>query len=131
CPPHPTTRRCAMSGTESNRRPPAVQSAKITDTHRSKLAVVYVRQSTPQQVAENPESLARQYALADHARALGWLAELPRIVDEELGPSRRAEPIGDEVLDHLHGESHGELVERTQRTGSLGSPLIGTADRSG
>jgi hypothetical protein len=66
-----------MSGTESNRRPPAVQSAKITDTHRSKLAVVYVRQSTPQQVAENPESLARQYALADHARALGWPAERP------------------------------------------------------
>ena len=50
------------------------QSIKITDTHRPKLAVVYVRQSSPQQVVENRESLARQYSLADYARALGWPA---------------------------------------------------------
>jgi hypothetical protein len=30
----------------------ALESGKITDAHRAKLAVVYVRQSTPQQVAE-------------------------------------------------------------------------------
>jgi len=35
---------------------------KIQATHRDRLAVVYVRQSTPQQVLENRESTARQYA---------------------------------------------------------------------
>jgi len=68
-----------MSGTEPTPRPRPFESAKITDAHRAKLAVVYVRQSTPQQVAENRESLARQYALAEHARAPGWPAErVPR-----------------------------------------------------
>ncbi len=32
------------------------------------LGAVYVRQSTPQQVAENRESLARQYALSSPIR---------------------------------------------------------------
>ncbi len=78
-----------MSGTESTPRPRPLESAKITDTHRSKLAVVYVRQSTPQQVVENRESLDRQYALADHARALGWPAERVLVIDEDLGQSGR------------------------------------------
>ena len=55
----------------------------------------------------------------------------PRILDQELSPSRRAKPLGDEVLNHLAGEGHGELVERSQRTGSLRSPRVGTADGSG
>ena len=66
-----------------------VESTKITDAHRAKLAVVYVRQSTPQQVAENRESLARQYALADHAIALGWPTERVLVIDEDLGLSGR------------------------------------------
>ena len=78
-----------MSGTESAPRPRPFESAKITDAHRAKLAVVYVRQSTPQQVAENRESLARQYALADQARALGWPAERVLVIDEDLGQSDR------------------------------------------
>jgi DNA invertase Pin-like site-specific DNA recombinase len=78
-----------MSGTESTPRPRPLESAKITDTHRTKLAVVYVRQSTPQQVVENRESLDRQHALADHARALGWPAERVLVIDEDLGQSGR------------------------------------------
>ena len=49
-----------MSGTESTPRLRPLESGKIADAHRAKLAVVSVRQSTPQQVAENRESLARQ-----------------------------------------------------------------------
>ena len=64
-------------------------SAKIAPVHRAKLAVVYVRQSTAQQVAENRESLARQYALADHARGLGWPAERVLVIDDDLGLSGR------------------------------------------
>jgi DNA invertase Pin-like site-specific DNA recombinase len=66
-----------------------IESSKISDAHRAKLAVVYVRQSTPQQVAENRESLARQYALADHAISLGWPTERVLVIDEDLGLSGR------------------------------------------
>jgi len=74
-----------MSGTESAPRTRAVQSANITDAHRAKLAVVYVRQSTPQQVAENREFLARQYASAHHASAPGWPPERVIVIDGTSG----------------------------------------------
>jgi len=69
---------------------PAGTAAKITAAHRAQLAVVYVRQSTAQQVAENRESLARQYALADHARRLGWPTERVLVIDDDLGLSGRS-----------------------------------------
>lgn len=62
-------------------------SAKIRDAHLDKLAIVYVRQSSPQQVLENRESTARQYALADYARLLGWPAERVIVIDEDQGQS--------------------------------------------
>jgi len=46
-------------------------SSKIRDWHLIRLAIVYVRQSTPQQVLENRESRERQYALAQLAERLG------------------------------------------------------------
>jgi DNA invertase Pin-like site-specific DNA recombinase len=82
-----------MSTTESSPRTRALESVKIADVHRAKLAVVYVRQSSPQQVVENRESLARQYALADHARALGWPPERVLVIDEDLGMSGRTADI--------------------------------------
>jgi hypothetical protein len=51
-----------------------LRSDKITDEHLQRLAIVYVQQSTQQQVLEHRESTARQYALADRAVALGWPA---------------------------------------------------------
>src|SRR3990172_10236491 len=62
-------------------------SSKIADHHRERLAVVYVRQSTPQQMIEHRESLARQYALTEHAFALGWASERVLVIDEDLGLS--------------------------------------------
>ena len=50
-------------------------SAKIASEHLEKLAIVYVRQSSPKQVLENRESTARQYAFAEQAVALGWPRE--------------------------------------------------------
>jgi DNA invertase Pin-like site-specific DNA recombinase len=49
--------------------------------------VVYVRQSTPQQVLNHTESTERQYALARRAAQLGWLAEGVAIIDEDQGHS--------------------------------------------
>jgi hypothetical protein len=54
-------------------RPWTVRPAKIQDGHRQRLAIVYVRQSSPQQILEHRESRARQYALADHATTLGYV----------------------------------------------------------
>ena len=45
---------------------------KITDLHRRRRAVVYVRQSTPMQLERNHESRPRQYALRQRAIELGW-----------------------------------------------------------
>jgi DNA invertase Pin-like site-specific DNA recombinase len=60
---------------------------KILATHWAKLAVVYVRQSSLQQVLEHRESTARQYALQDYAVALGWPATRVVIIDEDQGQS--------------------------------------------
>src|SRR5947208_9223127 len=64
-------------------------SSKIRDGHLDKLAVVYIRQSSPQQVLENRESTARQYAFAEHAVALGWPRDRILIIDDDLGKSGR------------------------------------------
>ena len=62
-------------------------SSKICAEHSNKVAIVYVRQSSPQQVVENRESRARQYALVDFAKALGWPAERVLVSDEDQGQS--------------------------------------------
>ena len=63
------------------------EPGKITDSHRSRAAVIYVRQSTLAQVERNTESTARQYDLATRARQLGWPREAIRVVDGDLGIS--------------------------------------------
>ena len=60
---------------------------KVTEQHRRRRAVVYVRQSTLQQVERNVESSARQYALSERAVELGWPAESVVVVDEDMGRS--------------------------------------------
>lgn len=62
-------------------------SSKIRDVHSNRLAMVCVRQSTPQQVLENRESRERQYALAQFAERLGWPAERVVVIDEDQGQS--------------------------------------------
>jgi DNA invertase Pin-like site-specific DNA recombinase len=61
--------------------------SKITEAHRRRRAVVYVRQSTPAQLERNHESRVRQYALRDRAVELGWPAGAVVVVDEDLGRS--------------------------------------------
>jgi len=62
-------------------------SGKITGSHRSRAAVIYVRQSTLAQLERNTESTARQYDLVNRARQLGWPREAIRVVDADLGVS--------------------------------------------
>ena len=59
----------------------------VTAHHLTRLACLYVRQSTLQQVLENTESTSRQYALRERARALGWADERIVVIDQDLGHS--------------------------------------------
>ena len=76
--------------------PPTLRSSpKIRDRHRDRLAVVYVRQSSPHQVLENRESRERQYGLAMLAQQFGWPADRVLVIDEDQGLSgKRAENRG-------------------------------------
>jgi DNA invertase Pin-like site-specific DNA recombinase len=51
------------------------------------LAIVYVRQSTAQQVLEHRESAALQYDLRRRAIALGWATDRVIVIDEDQGLS--------------------------------------------
>ena len=62
-------------------------TSKIKPSHTSRIALVYVRQSSLSQVENNKESTARQYALAIRARELGWAADQVIVIDEDLGLS--------------------------------------------
>ena len=60
---------------------------KIQGWHHDRLAVVYVRQSSRQQVADHGESTRLQYGLTERAVALGWPASRVMVIDEDLGRS--------------------------------------------
>src|SRR6202030_2014143 len=62
-------------------------SEKISRRHRERLAIVYIRQSTVQQVERHQESTRLQYALVDRAFHLGWARESILVVDDDLGRS--------------------------------------------
>jgi DNA invertase Pin-like site-specific DNA recombinase len=66
---------------------PTVVPSKVQPRHLERLAVVYVRQSTLQQVQEHRESTAMQYALRTRAIAWGWGGDRVLVIDEDLGCS--------------------------------------------
>lgn len=67
--------------------PMSLVSGKISDWHLQRKAIVYVRQSTPQQVVEHRESADRQYGLVQRAVLLGWPEDRVEVVDEDQGRS--------------------------------------------
>lgn len=64
-------------------------SETIHPDHLGRLAVVYVRQSTPHQALTNQESLKLQYDLQYRARAAGWDPSHIRVIDSDLGRTGR------------------------------------------
>lgn len=58
-------------------------NSKLTNDRLNRRGIVYLRQSSPQQVFHNQESQRRQYGLADEARELGFRDVL--VIDEDLG----------------------------------------------
>jgi DNA invertase Pin-like site-specific DNA recombinase len=82
-----------MIATESSRSAVLLPAATLTPPskvhprHLERLAVVYVRQSTVQQVLEHRESTALQYALQARAVQWGWPPDRVLLIDEDLGCS--------------------------------------------
>ena len=69
---------------------PAVRRVRpglITDWQLGRLAIIYVRQSTPQQILDHRESRERQYALVNYAVVLGWPSDRILIIDDDQGLS--------------------------------------------
>ena len=60
---------------------------RVTTAHRAKLAYVYVRQSSLNQVKLHQESTQLQYRLVDRAIALGWPHGRVAVIDDDLGKS--------------------------------------------
>ena len=60
---------------------------RVTTEHRAKLAYVYVRQSSLNQVKQHRESTQLQYRLVDRAIALGWPRGRIHVIDDDLGKS--------------------------------------------
>jgi DNA invertase Pin-like site-specific DNA recombinase len=68
---------------------PLRRSEKIQGYHRDRLAVVYVRQSTLQQIERHQESTRLQYGLVERALELGWVRSQVQVIDDDLGKSGR------------------------------------------
>ncbi|WIW50365.1 recombinase family protein (plasmid) [Bradyrhizobium sp. 62B] len=64
-----------------------VADERLTTAHRAKLAYVYVRQSSVNQVRQHQESTELQYRLVERAIGLGWPPERVQVIDEDLGQS--------------------------------------------
>ena len=64
-----------------------LRGEKITCKHLERLAIVYIRQSTPQQMIRHQESTQVQYQLKYRALALGWPEDRIEIIDDDLGQS--------------------------------------------
>jgi DNA invertase Pin-like site-specific DNA recombinase len=76
-----------MMGQDLAPRHGNVMPEKILRRHRERLAMVYVRQSTVQQVERHQESTRLQYALTDRAFQFGWARDSIVVIDDDLGRS--------------------------------------------
>ena len=87
----------------ANRTHPA-----ITGDHLRRLAVVYLRQSTPEQVQKNTGSAQFQRSLAEVAQSYGWPDPQIKIIDEDLGRS------GSSSQQRLAWQSLQRMIEAEQ-----------------
>src|SRR5438034_9409565 len=119
-------------------RPREWLEGKVQPRHRDRLAAVYVRQSTAQQVHDGRESTRVQYGLADRAAALGWAPSRVLVIDEDLGHSASgvdARPcfqrlVSEVGLDHV-GIVLGIEMSRLARSGREWHQLLELCALSG
>src|SRR5215470_5556029 len=66
---------------------PALTDSLITPDHLRRKALIYLRQSTPEQVRENTGSTDFQRSQRDLAHAYGWPDHLIEMIEDDLGKS--------------------------------------------
>jgi DNA invertase Pin-like site-specific DNA recombinase len=64
-------------------------SELVQPHHLSRQAVIYIRQSSPNQVLTHQESLRLQHALRQRAEQLGWSPANIQVIDTDLGQTAR------------------------------------------
>jgi DNA invertase Pin-like site-specific DNA recombinase len=127
----------------------AFGSIKILPRHHERIAIVYVRQSDPQQVLQHRESKELQYNLADRAVTLGWPRERVLVIDEDQGQSAQSAAsrhgfqrlLAEVALDHVglvlgfqmsrlarSNKDWHQLLELCARFGTLLTDLDGMYD---
>jgi DNA invertase Pin-like site-specific DNA recombinase len=119
-------------------RPWERAEGKVGPWHRDRLAAVYVRQSTTQQVQDHTESTRLQYGLAERAITLGWAPSRVLVIDEDLGHSAsgvNARPgfqrlVSEVGLDHV-GIVLGIEMSRLARSGREWHQLLELCALSG
>jgi DNA invertase Pin-like site-specific DNA recombinase len=79
----PSTTDASRRNLHANSLSLSLGANKIQPQHHERLAVVYVRQSSPQQVLDHRESRELQYKLADRAVDLGWSRERVVVIDDD------------------------------------------------
>ena len=65
----------------------ALSGHKVVARHLERTAIVYVRQSTVQQLVRHQESTRLQYGLTERAATLGWTRDRIVVIDDDLGRS--------------------------------------------
>ena len=124
---------------------------KIHPRHLEQTAIVYVRQSSLQQVHRNRESTKLQYSLVDVARELGWTRDRVVVIDDDLGVSGSSavgregfqRVLSEVALDHVglivgiemsrlarSNKDWHQLLELCARFGTLIADLDGLYDPS-
>jgi DNA invertase Pin-like site-specific DNA recombinase len=92
----------------------------IQANHLARQAIIYVRQSTTNQLALHQESTRRQYQLTETAQRLGWPQPRIVVIDDDLGLSR-ASSTQRTGFQRLLGEVGLVLVTEVSRLSRLNS----------
>jgi DNA invertase Pin-like site-specific DNA recombinase len=114
-------------------------NSKVRAEHLTRMACVYVRQSTIVQVQEHQESTRRQYALVERAQTLGWPEQRIQVIDEDLGhsasdishPRRGFQRLLARVVTGEVGAIFSVEVSRLARQDSEGHRLVEVAALTG
>jgi DNA invertase Pin-like site-specific DNA recombinase len=85
-------------------------SEHVTARHLSRKAVIYIRQSTPNQVLSNQESTRLQYALRQRALELGWHDHDIEVIDADLGLSAQTTSHRQGMMDLIGRVTLGEMI---------------------
>jgi DNA invertase Pin-like site-specific DNA recombinase len=108
-----------------------MRSELIDERHLARLAIIYIRQSSPHQVLTNQESLRLQYDLRRRALDLGWREADIVVIDADLGLSGAAAAHREGFKDLIARVTLGEVgivlsseVTRLSRNCSDWYPLL-------